>query len=42
MSDENVACRPVLRDWGEFRSKRSAGDYADVGAEVQISDYRVA
>ena len=27
-------------NWGEFRSRRTAGDYADVGAEVQISDYR--
>lgn len=27
-------------NWGEFRSRRSAGDYADQGAEVQISDYR--
>ncbi len=26
-------------DWGEFRRKRAAGDYADVGKEVQISDY---
>ena len=29
-------------NWGEFRSKRSAGDYADVGSEIQISDYRTA
>jgi len=29
-------------NWGEFRSLRSAGDYADHGAEVQISDYAVA
>jgi isopenicillin N synthase-like dioxygenase len=28
-------------NWGEFRSKRSAGDYADLGSEVQISDYRL-
>ena len=27
--------------WGEFRSKRFAGDYADLGKEVQIEDYRV-
>lgn len=26
-------------NWGEFRSRRSAGDYADMGSEVQISDY---
>ncbi len=29
-------------NWGEFRARRSAGDYADYGDEVQISDYRVA
>ncbi len=29
--------RPI--NWGEFRAQRSAGDYADLGAEVQISDY---
>ena len=27
--------------WGEFRAGRAAGDYANHGAEVQISDYRV-
>ena len=27
-------------NWGEFRLVRFAGDFADVGAEVQISDYR--
>jgi len=26
--------------WGEFRRKRADGDYANNGAEVQISDYR--
>ena len=30
--------RPI--NWGEFRAKRSAGDYADYGEEVQISHYR--
>jgi hypothetical protein len=30
---------PVL-PWAEFRARRAAGDYADVGAEVQISDWR--
>lgn len=30
--------RPIL--WGEFRSLRAAGDYADLGEEVQISHYR--
>jgi len=28
-------------NWGEFRSKRFAGDYADVGEEIQISHYRI-
>jgi isopenicillin N synthase-like dioxygenase len=27
--------------WGEFRAKRHAGDYADYGEEVQIAHYRV-
>ncbi len=27
--------------WGDFRGKRSDGDFADYGAEVQISDYRI-
>lgn len=27
-------------NWGEFRRKRMAGDYADLGEEVQISQYR--
>jgi isopenicillin N synthase-like dioxygenase len=25
--------------WGEFRMRRAAGDYADVGEEVQIHHY---
>ena len=29
-------------DWGEFRRRRADGDYADVGKEVQIADYRIA
>ena len=32
--------RPV--NWGVFRKGRSAGDYSDVGEEVQITHYRVA
>ena len=31
--------RPI--HWGEFRRKRADGDFADYGAEVQISDYRL-
>jgi isopenicillin N synthase-like dioxygenase len=38
-----TAVRPcAYRDiaWGEFRGKRTDGDYADYGAEVQIAQYR--
>lgn len=28
-------------DWGEFRRRRADGDYANVGKEVQISDYAI-
>eukprot|EP00658_Telonema_sp_P-2_P039794 TRINITY_DN28431_c0_g1_i1.p1 TRINITY_DN28431_c0_g1~~TRINITY_DN28431_c0_g1_i1.p1 ORF type:complete len:330 (-),score=62.59 TRINITY_DN28431_c0_g1_i1:199-1188(-) len=31
--------RPI--NWGEFRMGRFQGDYADVGTENQISDYRI-
>ncbi|MFO0690294.1 MAG: 2OG-Fe(II) oxygenase family protein [Myxococcota bacterium] len=31
--------RPIR--WSEFRARRAAGDYADRGEEVQISDWRV-
>ena len=31
--------RPI--NWGEFRSLRTAGDYADYGEEIQISHYAV-
>ena len=31
--------RPII--WGDFRQARADGDFADYGAEVQISDYRV-
>ena len=31
--------RPI--NWGEFRASRTAGDYADYGDEIQISDYRI-
>ena len=30
--------RPI--GWGEFRARRAAGDYADIGEEVQIHHYR--
>lgn len=29
-------------NWGEFYRKRTAGDYADLGEEVQITHYRTA
>lgn len=32
--------RPI--DWAEFRARRTDGDYADYGTEVQISDYRLS
>lgn len=28
-------------NWGDFRRKRADGDYADVGKEIQISDYLI-
>ena len=28
-------------NWGEFRTQRSAGDYADLGSEIQISDFSI-
>jgi isopenicillin N synthase-like dioxygenase len=31
--------RPI--QWGEFRARRAAGDYADLGEEVQIAHYRI-
>ena len=28
-------------NWGEFRRRRADGDFANIGKEVQISDYAV-
>ena len=28
-------------NWGEFRRKRADGDFANLGKEVQISDYLI-
>ncbi len=36
---EPARYRPI--DWAEFRSRRTDGDYADYGTEVQISQYRI-
>jgi isopenicillin N synthase-like dioxygenase len=33
------AYRPI--DWAEYRGKRTDGDYADYGTEIQISQYRL-
>jgi len=35
--DSAARYRPI--NWGEFRAGRAAGDYADYGAEIQISDF---
>ena len=37
--DEPAAYSSI--DWTDFRRKRTDGDYADYGAEVQISQYRI-
>ena len=40
IGEENPAhYRPI--EWGRFRGKRSDGDFADYGTEVQISQYRL-
>ncbi len=39
-----TASHPALYreiDWSDFRSKRTDGDYADYGAEVQIAQFRI-
>ena len=28
-------------NWGDFRAQRSAGDYSDLGSEIQISDFSI-
>jgi len=38
--DTPARYRPI--NWGEFRAQRAAGDYADVGNEIQIADFRTA
>jgi isopenicillin N synthase-like dioxygenase len=38
----NVAPRFKPISWAHFRDQRSAGDYADYGAEIQIDDYRLS
>jgi isopenicillin N synthase-like dioxygenase len=36
---EPARYRPI--NWGEFRSGRAAGDYANYGEEIQISQFRI-
>lgn len=38
LNDREPLYRPI--NWGEFRAGRAAGDYADAGPEIQISDFR--
>jgi isopenicillin N synthase-like dioxygenase len=38
-NDAPARYRPV--SWSHFRDQRSAGDYDDYGAEIQIEDYRI-
>ena len=44
-------CIPLTQDeapqyrrlnWGEFRQSRAAGDYADLGHEIQVSDFLIS
>lgn len=39
LGDETPVYRSI--NWGEFRAGRAAGDYANLGDENQISDYRI-
>jgi isopenicillin N synthase-like dioxygenase len=38
-SAEPARYRPI--NFGEFRRRRASGDYADLGEEVQIDQYRI-
>ena len=39
LGGEEPRYRPI--HWGEFRAGRAAGDYANVGEEIQIAHYRI-
>jgi hypothetical protein len=39
MIDDRHPARYRSINWREFRSRRAAGDYADYGEEVQITQY---
>ena len=41
LTNEHSPPRYRAINWGTFRWKRQQGDYADYGAENQISDYRI-
>ncbi len=41
LCDETEQLRYKPINWGEFRAGRAAGDYADYGEEIQISQFRV-
>ena len=38
-SDRPARYRPI--EWIDFRSRRTEGDYADYGPEVQIAQFRI-
>lgn len=38
-ADNPAHYRPII--WGEFRAGRAAGDYANLGEEIQISQFRI-
>ena len=42
LTNEQSPPRYRAINWGSFRWKRQQGDFADYGAENQISDYRIA
>eukprot|EP01052_Picozoa_sp_SAG31_P003441 SAG31_NODE_133_length_23315_cov_4.858847_3_plen_240_part_00 len=39
VADQEPKYRPI--NWGEFRLGRFQGDYADVGTEVQVTDFSI-
>ncbi len=41
LCNENDPARYQPINWGEFRARRGAGDYADYGEEIQISQFRI-
>ena len=37
--DDPATLCALDRNWAEFRARRAAGDYADLGEEVQLAHY---